>query len=328
MRIVQIQQNGKIVAGKIDGDMISLIGGQHTTYDLAMRAVDRGVSLSAVVAELGVGDRVNYQQCLDDNWVVAPLHHPQDDAHFLITGTGLTHLGSASARNSMHGGDTDTETDTMRIFRWGIEGGKPAEGTIGVQPEWFYKGDGSVVVNPNAGLILPNFADDGGEEPEITGLYINDKNGTPHRIGFAMGNEYSDHVMEKKNYLYLAHSKLRACSFGPELVVGDLPSHIEGTNTIYRNGEAIWSKPFVSGEDNMSHTIANLEQHHFKYDVFRRPGDIHAHFFGTATISFADNVVLQNGDVMEISCGYFGAPLRNPLQVDDTEQSVMHVNIL
>ena len=40
----------------------------------------------------------------------------------------------------------------------------------------------------------------------------------------------------------------------------------------------------------MSHTLANLEYHHFKYDGFRRPGDLHIHYFGTATLSIADNV--------------------------------------
>ena len=40
----------------------------------------------------------------------------------------------------------------------------------------------------------------------------------------------------------------------------------------------------------MSHTIANLEHHHFKYGLFRQPGDVHVHMFGTATLSFADGI--------------------------------------
>ena len=54
-------------------------------------------------------------------------------------------------------------TDTARIFQWGIEGGRPASGTVGVQPEWFYKGDGSIVVRPGAALPVPAFAQDAGE---------------------------------------------------------------------------------------------------------------------------------------------------------------------
>jgi hypothetical protein len=61
----------------------------------------------------------------------------------------------------------------------------------------------------------------------------------------------------------------------------------------------------------MSHYVRNLEHHHFKYDLFRRPGDVHVHFFGTATLSFADGIKTQDGDVFEIEAEPFGLPLRN-----------------
>ena len=61
----------------------------------------------------------------------------------------------------------------------------------------------------------------------------------------------------------------------------------------------------------MSHTIANLEYHHFKYPQFRQPGDVHVHFFGTATLSFADGVRLADGDIVEIAAPDFGRPLQN-----------------
>ena len=53
----------------------------------------------------------------------------------------------------------------------------------------------------------------------------------------------------------------------------------------------------LTGEGNMAHSLANLEHHHFKYRNFRRPGDVHVHFFGTATLSFADKIVVEPGDV-------------------------------
>ena len=160
----------------------------------------------------------------------------------------------------------------------------------------------------------PSFALDGGEEPEIVGLYLIDAKSRPVRLGFALGNEYSDHITERQNYLLLAHSKLRHCAIGPELLTGALPAHIEGTSRIRRKGEVIWEKPFLTGEANMSHTIANLEFHHFKYDGFRRPGDLHIHFFGTGTLSIADGVKTENGDEFEISAAPFGTALRNTLK--------------
>ena len=233
-----------------------------------------------------------------------------------MTGTGLTHLGSADTRDKMHkkiSGDVDSLSDSMKMFRMGLEGGKPQLPGPGVQPEWFYKGDGSSVVAPGADLPLPEFALDGGEEPEIAGLYLVDSNGKPWRLGFALGNEYSDHVTERQNYLYLAHSKLRACAIGPELRTGALPDKLEGESRIVRKSSVLWRKPFLSGEGNMSHTIANLEYHHFKYKLFRRPGDLHVHFFGTATLSFGDGIRTEPGDVFEIEMVEFGAPLRNRL---------------
>ena len=61
--------------------------------------------------------------------------------------------------------------------------------------------------------------------------------------------------------------------------------------------------------------LPNLEHHHFKYGLFRQPGDLHVHMFGTATLSFADKVRIEPGDVMEIEASEFGLPLRNPLAI-------------
>ena len=100
----------------------------------------------------------------------------------------------------------------------------------------------------------------------------------------------------------------------PELLTGDLPQRVEGVSRIRRDGEVIWEKAFLSGEASMSHSVENLEQHHFKYALFRRPGDVHVHFFGTATLSFADEVRTRPGDVFEISAAPFTVPLINRLQ--------------
>ena len=207
-------------------------------------------------------------------------------------------------------------TDSMQMFRLGYEGGKPKKGETGAQPEWFYKGDGSILAPPEGELASPAFALDGGEEPEIAGIYVISGKGDPIRVGFALGNEFSDHVTERQNYLWLAHSKLRAASLGPELLVGDLPLEIQGVSRVRRGKEVIWERAFLSGEQNMAHSIANLEAHHFKYRLFRRPGDVHVHFFGTATLSFSEGVRTRKGDVFEIQSEPFGLPLRNRLTVE------------
>lgn len=308
MHLSQLKSGGVICRL---GAEARLLPGLKSVYELAGLAVAAGARLADLLPE--GGEPVDLAALAAAERLDVPLRHPEP-ARMHLCGTGLTHLGSAATRDSMHAKPEAQLTDSMKMFRMGLEGGKPEAGSPGVQPEWFYKGPGSEAVAPGDPLISPGFALDGGEEPEIAGFYLIGPDGTPNRVGFALANEFSDHTTEKINYLYLAHSKLRPASFGPELLVGDLPRHIEGRSRILRDGAAIFDQPFLSGEDNMSHSIANLEHHHFKYAPFRRPGDLHVHMFGTATLSFAAGIAPRSGDVFEISSPAFGLPLRNPLR--------------
>jgi len=322
------EENEMLISQIVDGsDMIQvvartngqprIVNGAKSVYALALEAARGGIGLAALIERKGLGKTVDLEAAYRRGRLQSPITHP-DPAHLHLTGTGLTHLGSAATRDSMHkkladAGAEENLTDSMKMFRMGLEGGKPADGARGVQPEWFYKGNGTMLVAPGAPLLSPDFAEDAGEEPEIAGIYVIGDDGTPFRVGFALSNEFSDHVTERVNYLRLAHSKLRNASFGPEILVGDLPADVRGMSRIRRNGDVLWEKPFLSGESNMSHAIANLEYHHFKYRVFRQPGDVHVHMFGTATLSFADGVRTESGDVFEIDAADFGLPLRNPL---------------
>ena len=315
IRLIQfLARDGRRAVASLGEDGHSrVIRGVITSYELASRAIAEKRTLEAMAVQLGFAESVDTRALLAEGRVLPPLDHPGDSAHLIVTGTGLTHLGSAQGRDSMHKDLSDMLTDSMKMFKLGLENGKPAQGREGAQPEWFYKGDGASVVAPEASFASPAFAQDGGEEPEIVGLYLIGPDGAPHRLGFALGNEFSDHVTEKFNYLWLAHSKLRQCSYGPELRTGPLPAAVTGRSRIRRGNETVFDQSFLSGEENMSHTIANLEAHHFKYAGFRRPGDVHVHFFGTATLSFSAGVKTQPGDVFEIEADAFLFPLRNTL---------------
>ena len=332
MRLIQfetVERNRAV--GVVEGDTIEMVREVRTMRELAMKAIGKSVSLEAMVAELGREGAADYDELLADGRVLPPLDH-EDPAHTLIAGTGLTHVASAAARNQMHQklGDSDDETlsDSMRMFKWGLEGGKPANGEPGVQPEWFYKGDGSIVVRPGSAYPVPSFADDMGEEPEVVGLYVIGEDCKPYRLGFAIGNEATDHVMEKKNYLYLPHAKLRFCSYGPELRTGDLPSHVQGKVSVRRCNEVVWQKDFPTGEDNMCHSLANLEYHHFKYDQFLRPGDVHVQFMGTSVASFGDGFRTENGDTFEIAIDIFGRPLVNAIERVEHKVPIGGVSVL
>lgn len=297
-----------------DAEGAAFVVGATSVRELAAHAIADGADLATAVARHGRGAAVDLAAEFAAGRLLSPIDH-DDPAHLIMTGTGLTHLGSAEGRDEMHrdAATAANQTDSMRMFLEGVEGGKPAPGETGQQPEWFYKGDGSGLVAPGAPLTMPPFARDGGEEPELAGVYLIGPDGTPFRLGLCLANEFSDHVTERHNYLWLAHSKLREAALGPELLVGPPPAHVEGASRIVREGATLWEKPFLSGEANMSHSLANLEAHHFKYAQFRRPGDVHVHFFGTATLSFADGVRTEPGDVFEIEAAPFTLPLRNPL---------------
>ena len=319
MRLLQFTDGGATRVARVEPDGAVLPLARHeTTYQLARKAANERLSLEKVVAAEVVEAPIAYTDLLRDGRLLPPLTHP-DPGHCLVSGTGLTHLGSAAARDSMHAKidrqDADL-TDSMKMFKWGVEGGKPVGSKPGMQPEWFYKGTGRNVVGCGSPLASPDFAEDHGEEPELVGLYIIDDDRRPRRLGFAIGNEFSDHVTERRNYLLLAHSKLRQCGVGPMLNTGTLPAHLEGTSRIHRDGKVLWQKPFLTGEANMCHTFANLEYHHFKYKQHRVPGDVHLHFFGTATVSFIDNIRLQAGDEFEIDLPALGSPLLNKLLIE------------
>jgi len=316
LRLIQLraEDGERFVAASIDG-YARRVTGAHSTLGLANEAIQTGATLASLVETRGLAEDIDLGAALQQHRILPPVDH-HDAARVWLTGTGLTHLGSADARDRMHAKAHSADaSDSMKMFRMGLEGGKCAGPGPGVQPEWFYKGDGRSIAAPESPLTSPQFALDGGEEPEVAGIYVIARDGTPFRLGFCLANEFSDHIMERMNYLYLAHSKLRPASIGPELLLGELPADIRGTARVRRGARVIWEKPFLTGEANMSHDVHNLEHHHFKYGMFRRPGDVHVHFFGTATLSFSDGVKALEGDVFEIEAPPFGLPLRNPLQI-------------
>ncbi|WKN43775.1 AraD1 family protein [Tunicatimonas pelagia] len=321
MKIIQfLNPDATPTVGLVQQGSVRVLNEVDSVYQLVQLAWDNQHALSEMIDYYASETRVSYQEIAKDKRLLPPLTHP-DPYHTWVTGTGLTHLGSAASRDTMHkitGSKKESDlTDSMRMFEMGVKGGQMTDGNPGVQPEWFYKGNGLSVVAPEQPIPQPTFALDGGEEPEIVGLYIIDKTREPQRIGFTLGNEFSDHKMEKINYLYLAHSKLRKCAYGPELLVGKLPPKIEGTSKIIRDNEVLWEKNFLTGEEHMSHNLENLEHHHFKYELFRQPGDVHIHFFGTSVVSFADQIKTQPEDVFEISADCFTHPLVNPLAVNE-----------
>jgi hypothetical protein len=312
-----------------NGGRLRLLAGVYSAYELAQSALARGIALEQTATGLAGKELLEYDPIYSGSspWRILPaFDHPEEPARCLVTGTGLTHKKSAENRQAMHASaQAAPVTDSMRMYQSGIEGGRPGAGKIGVAPEWFYKGCGTILRAHGEPLEVPEFGLDGGEEAEVAGVYVVDNSGAPRRAGFVLANEFSDHKFEQKNYLYLAHSKLRTCAIGPELVIGSEFTSARGKTRIVRDGSTFWEGAFSTGESNMSHTIANLEHHHFKYPAHRRPGDAHIHFFGADVFSFGAGIELKDGDVMELELEGFGRPLRNPISISDSKEEFVAV---
>ncbi len=331
MRLVQIvNSQGERRVGLVEDSTVRLVKGVRSVYELAQQAIHSGTMLAATVEERLSGEALDYDTIYAGagEWrLLPPVDHPEDAARCLVTGTGLTHMASAANRDAMHAAAMAV-TDSMRMYQWGVEGGRPPAGAIGVSPEWFYKGNGSIVRAHGEPLLVPRYAEDGGEEPEIAGVYTIGPKGEPFRLGMAQGNEFSDHCFEKKNYLYLAGSKLRQCAIGPELIVNPDFTAVAGTVAVLRGGDVLWQKEIRSGDQAMCHSLANIEHHHFKIEAHRRPGDLHIHFFGADAFSFGAGIRLQAGDVMEVAFAGFGRSLRNHLVVDARPDETVQVRTL
>ncbi len=322
MRLVQLKHpHERRRVALVEEPGLRLLRTYSSILEAAQQALEAGKSLKQIV-ENDLSDTVlDYDAVYfgRSEWSLLPaMDHPTESTRCLVSGTGLTHKKSAANRDAMHqsaGQATAPITDSMKIYQWGAEGGRPAAGEIGVQPEWFYKGNGAILRAHGDPLEVPEFADDGGEEPEVAGVYLVGPDGHPYRLGFVTGNEFSDHQMERKNYLYLAPSKIRTCAIGPELVLDETFGDVRGKVSIERNGVTVWSQAIGTGEANMVHSLANLEHHHFKYPLHCCPGDLHIHFFGADAFSFGEGVALADGDTMIVHWEALGRPLRNPIRI-------------
>lgn len=315
----------------VRGASLVLIQKVNSTYELALEAIQTNTKISDLITSYLSNTSLDYDSIYlgQHEWKLLPsFDHPHNPLACIVSGTGLTHKNSALNRQMMHRLSEDKPTDSLVMYQWGVEGGFPPKGGIGTQPEWFYKGTGVSLRAHGQSIEIPSFGNDGGEEPEVAGAYLVDHDGNPWRIGFTTGNEFSDHVMEKKNYLYLAPSKLRQCSIGPELALDVTFEKFEGQVKIVRQNELVWSSEIKSGEKNMAHSLENLEYHHFKYPGHRVPLQAHVHFFGADAFSFGNGIKLLDGDRMVVQWRGLGRALENQIQVLKEEEKMINVRLL
>lgn len=163
MRLVQLQLAAERRVAVVDEPHLRLLGGVTSVYELAVSAIQDGSTLPAIVSRHLSPETVPYDPiyCGESRWkLLPPIDHPAEPARCLISGTGLTHLGSAKNRSAMHELKDHELTDSIRIFQWGLASGKPPAGSVGVPAEWFYKGNGTTLRTHREPLLIPAYAED------------------------------------------------------------------------------------------------------------------------------------------------------------------------
>src|SRR5687767_11890721 len=100
MRLAQyLDDRGVRAVAAWDGGSHRRVAGADSVHALALEAIAAGGTLGELVrARLG-GETVDLARLEAEGRLLVPLDHPGDPAHMLMTGIGLSHLGSAEGRD-------------------------------------------------------------------------------------------------------------------------------------------------------------------------------------------------------------------------------------
>ncbi len=223
-RLVQIQNGATRAVALVEEPRLHLLDGVKSIFQLAQEAVEAKIPLAVLVQKKATGEYLDYDPIYTgkSEWrLLPPIDHPAEPARCLVSGTGLTHLGSAKNRQAMHSAKESELTDSMKMFRLGRRRRQAGAGQNRRRARMVLQGLRQRFCARMANRwTCRRLREDGGEEGgNRRNLFHRRERGTPRRIGMAIGNEFSDHKFEKKNYLNLAGSKIRTCSLGPELVI-------------------------------------------------------------------------------------------------------------
>src|SRR5262245_18331451 len=102
MRLVQVKTaDGKRGVGFVDGAKLRVLDGVDSVYQLALDAIASVKPLADVAGARACKTAADYHAIVAARQLLAPVDHP-DPAHIFVTGTGLTHLGSAVSRDKMN----------------------------------------------------------------------------------------------------------------------------------------------------------------------------------------------------------------------------------
>jgi hypothetical protein len=119
-RLIQIKKGNVRRVALVDEPNIRLLDGCSSMCELAHMAISGGMKLNDWAKQRARHETLPYEPVSrgESDWKLLPaVDHPEGPARCLISGTGLTHLGSARNRQSMHATSDERLTDSMKMFR-------------------------------------------------------------------------------------------------------------------------------------------------------------------------------------------------------------------
>ncbi len=128
IRLVQLQHGSARHVAKVEEPALRLLGGVESVFELATDALTTGMSLTQVVEARATSERLDYDSIYSgaSAWrLLVPVDHPEP-ARCLVSGTGLTHYGSAVSRDRMHAAGDEASVDDAGVTARGA--GVPASG--------------------------------------------------------------------------------------------------------------------------------------------------------------------------------------------------------
>ncbi len=194
-------------------------------------------------------------------------------------------------------------------------GGETApEGAEFIPPKWFFKGFGDWVRLPGETLNVPASPVALIEEPEVTLVYVNDADGTPHYAGYTFGNDLCDIGLHRKDPGYTPYCKLCDTALTPWLFLGAPPSSVNGRVSIVRDGATAWEGSFDCGGDALYFRVQDMVNHLFSFPAVRRPGLVNYVLLGADEGSVHDGFRIADGDRIAIDVKSHGVAFENAVR--------------
>ena len=97
-RLVQLKDGARRCVAVVAEPRLQLLGGTDTVYQLVQSALEKKRSLIDEIKQRAVSQYLEYDEIyrqLSPWRIVAPIDHPDEPSRCLVSGTGLTHFGSA-----------------------------------------------------------------------------------------------------------------------------------------------------------------------------------------------------------------------------------------